>query len=311
MRKKIVAVLIAAMTVSAIAPVYAADADVCEEEVAVVETADVVAAEDDAEVAEEAAYVVEAEAEAEAEEVAVAEKAVASVKTVSLDSVSVDDVIQMGKDNYGAITDTIALTKTPKGKKFVYSISAGSISSDSVLTVAKGASFTIEGADVKKGASDDKKLVAINAKNVVKAKKKTDKAVKVTVEVGGKKHTLSVNVKDIKEVVTKVDLVSGNAVSGNSSAEKPSFKKNKVTVYEGQKFDVTLDTLINIEPVNAEKWDKKGVVKDLKLAIGEDLKYHITGTVTKKGNASVSFLANGKKVAVKIGAKAVKAPKTK
>ncbi len=210
-----------------------------------------------------------------------------------------DLAIEAAKAGKGRVGDTIILGKEHKGKKTYYTVSAASISDNAVVSIAKGSQFTIIGGDKKSFKTDAgaKKLVSVSSKGIVKAKKATNSPIAVEFTAGGAKKSIKVNVID-----TEIS-VSLNGVSGNA-ASVPSVKKLAVTAYEGQQIDIKVKSVLSL---TADKVKNNGVVSNTDLTIGDDGEYHIITKATKKGGASVSLIANGKRVTLKSKVKKVKA----
>jgi hypothetical protein len=178
------------------------------------------------------------------------------------------------KDKKASPKDTLVLTQN--GKKLTLKTEKGG-----VLTVVKGAKFEIENCVKGQNTTDNKKLVAVNAKGKVSAKKPAENTkIGYKDQVSGNEITVSVNV--IEPMV-----VGGKKLTG--------------TVPAGQEFDLVTTVPLNAvfgTPVN--KGSVSGLVYTGEEAVGDDGKIHIKGKADKKGTVTIPFTADGKKFKLKI-----------
>lgn len=176
----------------------------------------------------------------------------------------------------------------PAGKGCVIEYLDNTISNNAI-TVIKGNKLTIADGVIKTFISDDKKTVAVNKKGVIAAKKATN-GIKITYEAaaGGQKTLL----------VRVIEPVVGCAsISGNAAVKSPT--KPNVRLSAGAVFDLTYSLPLNAQCDTAKLKNKGCTILNVP-AIGEDGLWHITGTAGSKGNATIPFIVNGKKVNFKI-----------
>lgn len=220
---------------------------------------------------------------------------------------------------FGSVNDTVALKANGK----IYELDASKFAEGEIarLTIVKGNKFKITGF-VPGGvfATQDKKLVSVSRKGVVKGKKSTK-----TSSGGNVTITYSVNNKTAFQLqVTVVEPVfatlkvreksaSGNTVSGDGGwvyvpagkKSGPSFTKPVVIVVGlGQEFDAVLDIPTNVNfdtpAKNADKYLEAG---SYKVQYEDDNLLHVKGITAKKGSTKHIMTVNGKKFTVKVKVK--------
>lgn len=182
------------------------------------------------------------------------------------------------KLNRGSLMDTDSLVLY--GKKYVFEPAT----KDSVVTVAKGNKFLLDGNKNSFAISPaDKKIISVSKGGTVTAKKSTAGEL-VEINYIGKNGAQ----------VLKVQIVEP-AISSNVL----SVKKNTATGVVGDDIDIYLDV-----PLNAlyDRFEvkNKGVVENLDISFYSDERFHIKGTAVKKGTVSIPIHINGKKFTFKI-----------
>ncbi len=204
----------------------------------------------------------------------------------------------------GSAEDTAVVTPSADGKTFTLDIQTTETSLDRVLTVNKGDKITLAGYEKKSLQVDavGKKLIGVNSKGVLKAKKATTSSgVKFSYKINGGNTTVNLT------LIIKDPTVN---VSGNGLA-KP-MKKLSAQVYEDSEFDISMDMTFTGKVLTDKAKNKAGVVfydaagnavpdiTGLKFILGDDKKLHVRGKTAYKGSCSIPFAAYGKKYTLKI-----------
>lgn len=219
---------------------------------------------------------------------------VAVLETAEADYAELEALAEINKAHEagkGSVSDNIILQAPAKGK---VKIADTSVSENNFyLTVAKGAKVQLVG-DLNSYAlekAEAKKLIGVNKKGVVAAKKSTgEEYVKILFKADGVDKALNVKV-----VEPSIISVSDNVV----------VKKMKASVLVGDSFEIIVKM-----PIDAEQSviTNKGSLENVECTLGKleakssDGAYHIKGKAVNKGNATVTFMLNGKKVKVTIAA---------
>lgn len=182
------------------------------------------------------------------------------------------------KLNRGSLMDTDSLVLY--GKKYVFEPAT----KDSVVTVAKGNKFLLDGNKNSFAISPaDKKIISVSKGGTVTAKKSTAGEF-VEINYIGK------NGAQVLKVQIVEPTISSNVLS---------VKKNTATGVVGDDIDIYLDV-----PLNAlyDRFEvkNKGVVENLDISFYSDERFHIKGTAVKKGTVSIPIHINGKKFIFKI-----------
>ncbi len=199
----------------------------------------------------------------------------------------INNAKKAAEEGKGSVTDTVVIKKTGKTLALTFE---GTPSNNSVITVAKGNKFKING-DFK-GFKSDSKAVKVTKKGKVTAKKatlNTPANITFTGANDGPTYTLSVHVLD------PADKSASEVISGNS------VKIRKMTI--SAKASDLIDISLKGVPLNAEIGkisDKKKVTEALPgnesiIAIGDDGFYHLKAQLVKKGKVKIPFKVNGKK----------------
>ncbi len=192
------------------------------------------------------------------------------------------------------------------------------------LTIVKGNKFKITG--FTSGGvftTQDKKLVSVSKKGVVKGKKSTKGAAGGAVTISystGATAAFQIKVTVIEPVFSSLKVrakgasASSNTVSGADAGwtsvpagkkSGPSFTKPVVIVVGlGQEFDAVLDIPTNVNfdtpAKNADKYLEAG---SYKVQYEDDDKLHVRGITAKKGSTKHIMTVNGKKFTVKVKVK--------
>ena len=182
-------------------------------------------------------------------------------------------------------TDVLIPYADSKGRMKGYQLSLSENRTSATVTVAKGNKFVL--ANAVKGSfgykdQANKKIVGVNKKGVVKAKKPTENAVILyTDSRTGKTVEVTVRVREMK-------------FEGS--------KNLKTTVSLNSAFDLQPQLLLNAQfkPKN-EKY--KNVVPDFKYDKDSKGNWHLTGKPAGKGSVSIPVYVYGKKFNLKIKVK--------
>ncbi len=199
---------------------------------------------------------------------------------------------EAAEKGFGAVGDTLVLP-TDGGKNLKLTFE-GTPSQNSVITVAKGNRFTIDG-DFSDFRSSAPKNVSVTNKGLVTAKKSTGSTptdVTFTSDSDGLTYTLTVYVLD------PADGSCTEVISGNSVTVKKMKIKAKTT-------DQIIDISMKGVPLNSVVGtvvDKKGATGTVSghesiFEIGSDGHYHLAAQINKKGKVKIPFKVNGKKFA--------------
>jgi len=186
-----------------------------------------------------------------------------------------DKIKQMSKEGYGSPADTIPVKGEGKNCSIVFSVSG-----NDVVTLVKGANVQISGENADAGSfvSIDKKIASVNKKGKLKAKKKG--TAKISYTSHGERKIFTVNVIE-------------PSISGGTNA-----KKLKTNFLTGNPVNAIVDIPLN-SSVGIIK-DTKNSITDLKTFINSDGKWAITGNAAVKGTVNIQFVADGKKINVKL-----------
>ncbi len=189
----------------------------------------------------------------------------------------------------GSVEDTVVLP-SGSGKKLKLTFE-GTPSQNSVLTVAKGNRFQIDG-DFSDFKSDSDKVKVTKAGKVTAKNATGNTPANITFKSvsDGVAYTLSVYVLDPADT-NSMEIVSGNSVK---------IKKMKINADTS---DQVVDISLKGVPLNAvvdTPVDKKGSTEPLPgnssiFAVGSDGHYHIKAGLKSKGKVKIPLKINGKK----------------